>query len=324
MRNRHTITRWLAGLCLLLLASSAFAQSTAQLDGNRLTHDTYVRGAGQAAVTVSGTFTGTLTFKVKHQGQDPVAVDCFSPASPSTAVNVTTAPGSWSCPVGSYTWFEVQFSAYTSGTATIVADTSTSGGTTVAGAAGGGSFDGVLLDAPGGDAVTDTANDAIRVSDGGGTLTVDGTVTANAGTNLNTSALLTTAAFQTAFGSGSVVSADPCEGGTKIVVPISQIASTQLLSGTASNRTYVCAFMVTQPSASTQTFALVSGTGTTCGTSVGAMIGGTTAATGMQLPLAFGAGVATIAKSDTDADNVCLLQSGTDRLAGVLTYVVAP
>jgi len=116
---------------------------------------------------------------------------------------------------------------------------------------------------------------------------------------------------------------DVCATKAKLYIPISQVTSTQLFTGTASNRTYLCSLMVTQPAASTQTFALVSGTGTTCGTSVGAMIGGTTAANGMQLPFSLGNGLGQIAKSDTDADNVCLLQSSTDRIAGVLSYVVA-
>jgi len=41
---------------------------------------------------------------------------------------------------------------------------------------------------------------ALHIHDGGNTITVDGTVAANAGTNLNTSALLTTSAHDAAFG----------------------------------------------------------------------------------------------------------------------------
>lgn len=118
--------------------------------------------------------------------------------------------------------------------------------------------------------------------------------------------------------------ADPCSGGAKVFVAISQTASTQLLTGTASNRTYVCSLVLSQPSASTQTFALVSGTGTTCGTGTAAVIGATTAANGMQIPFSAGSGAGSIAKSAANADNVCLLQSSTDRIAGVLGYVVAP
>jgi hypothetical protein len=117
---------------------------------------------------------------------------------------------------------------------------------------------------------------------------------------------------------------DPCSGGVKVFVAISQTAGAQLLTGTASNRTYVCSFVVSQPSASTQTFSLVSGTGTTCATGTGAMIGATSAANGMQIPFSAGSGAGSIAKSAANADNVCLLQSSTDRIAGVMSYVVAP
>lgn len=118
-------------------------------------------------------------------------------------------------------------------------------------------------------------------------------------------------------------SADPCVSGTKIFVPITQTTSTQWVTGTSSMRTYVCSFMVTQPSSSTQTFALVNGTGSVCASSPAAMIGGSTAANGMQLPFALGTGAGSIAKSTADAANVCLLQSGSDRIAGVMSYVVA-
>jgi hypothetical protein len=117
---------------------------------------------------------------------------------------------------------------------------------------------------------------------------------------------------------------DPCDSAAKLFIPISQTTGTQLLTGASSNRVYVCALMLTQPAASTQTFSLIGGTGTVCATSPGAMIGATTAANGMQLPFVLGTGAATVAKTDTDADNVCLLQSGSDRLAGVLSYVEAP
>ncbi len=116
---------------------------------------------------------------------------------------------------------------------------------------------------------------------------------------------------------------DPCSL-AKTTLPISQATSTELFTGTASNRIYVCSLLLSQPSGSTQTFSLVSGTGTVCATSTGAMLGATSAANGVQLPFAAIGGNATLAKSDTDAENVCLLQSSTDRIAGVLTYVVAP
>ena len=80
-------------------------------------------------------------------------------------------------------------------------------------------------------------------------------------------------------------------------------------------------------SATAQNIALVSGTGTVCATSLGPMLGGTTAATGFNFAanggIVLGNGAATIAKSDTDADNVCILMSSTGQLSGVISYVAA-
>lgn len=117
---------------------------------------------------------------------------------------------------------------------------------------------------------------------------------------------------------------DPCRSLAKIPITISQTTGTQLITGTASNRIYVCSVLIMQASTSTQTFSLVSGTGSVCGTSLGAVIGSTTAAAGMPASFVHGNGSGFIAKTDTDAENLCLLQSTTDRLAGALTYVVAP
>jgi hypothetical protein len=119
---------------------------------------------------------------------------------------------------------------------------------------------------------------------------------------------------------------DPCSQKAKLFIPISQTTGTQLFAGTASNRTYVCSVHVV--SATAQNIALVSGTGTVCATSTGAMAGGTTAATGWNFAanggLVLGNGSATVAKSDTDADNICILMSSTGQLSGTLSYVVAP
>ena len=129
-----------------------------------------------------------------------------------------------------------------------------------------------------------------------------------------------------AIGSLWVSTIDPCSSTAKLYVAISQTTGTQLFTGTASNRTYVCSIHVL--SATAQNIALVSGTGTVCATSPHAMIGGTTAATGWNFAansgVVLGDGEATIAKSTTDADNVCILMSSTGQLSGVIAYAVAP
>lgn len=127
---------------------------------------------------------------------------------------------------------------------------------------------------------------------------------------------------------GALVTAtiDPCSSKAKTFITISQTTGTQLFTGTASNRTYVCSVHVV--SATAQNIALVSGTGTVCATSPHAMAGGTTAATGWNFAanggLVLGNGSASVAKSTTDADNVCILMSSTGQLSGTLSYVVAP
>lgn len=119
---------------------------------------------------------------------------------------------------------------------------------------------------------------------------------------------------------------DPCSYGTKLFKNISQTTSTELFTGTASNRTYICHVFIMANAA--ETISLISGTGTVCATSPGPLTGG-----GSATPLSaisanggysLGNGAAAIAKSDTDADNICLVQAGAVQLTGVLSYVVAP
>jgi hypothetical protein len=130
-------------------------------------------------------------------------------------------------------------------------------------------------------------------------------------------------AWYTLNGAAVVANADPCSRGTKITIPISQATSTELFTGTASSRTFICSLSIMQMSSSTQTWSLINGTGTVCATSASALIGATTAANGTDLSMTQGDGGHWILKTDTDADNVCLVQSSTDRINGYLTYVVA-
>lgn len=116
---------------------------------------------------------------------------------------------------------------------------------------------------------------------------------------------------------------DPCQSVAKTTVPISQATSTQLLAGTPAKKTYVCSFAII--GADAENASLVGGTGSVCATSPTAIIGGSTAANGLNMAanggIALGNGMATVAQGSVNADNVCLLQSGSGRVAGVLTYV---
>lgn len=118
----------------------------------------------------------------------------------------------------------------------------------------------------------------------------------------------------------------PCATEQPIWVSVSQTADTQYVTGTASERIYICQIWLN--SAAAENYSPVSGTGTTCGTStadIPGLGGAGTAATGFQgaakggfvLPFneyAWG-------ETDTDADNVCILQSGSGQITGGFSYV---
>lgn len=123
---------------------------------------------------------------------------------------------------------------------------------------------------------------------------------------------------------GNDVANEPCLTGTKAKVAISQATSTQIITGAASKKTYVCSIAIN--GADAENISIVEGTGTLCATGIAAVLGGTTAAAGMNLAanggITLGNGRGTVMMADNAAaDNVCILQSGTGRVAGVLTYV---
>lgn len=119
---------------------------------------------------------------------------------------------------------------------------------------------------------------------------------------------------------------DPCGRNTKSYVGITQTGNTQLVTGVASTRIYVCSFNVV--TATTQNISLVAGTGTACATTtvgVPGITGGATAATGWNMTatggIVLGNGAAAIGQTTVNADNLCLFQSGAGQVSGGLTYV---
>lgn len=104
------------------------ADGAAQLD---------VAGMGTAAITVSGTYTGTVNFEVIGEpGTAAVTVDCATPAAPGTAVNSTTSTGVWTCPVAGLSLLQARMSSYSNGTAVVFLRAVPAGG---GGGGGGGS-----------------------------------------------------------------------------------------------------------------------------------------------------------------------------------------
>jgi hypothetical protein len=182
------------------------------------------------------------------------------------------------------------------------------------------------------------ANLNATVTDGSGALNViiDSGTTAVTASNLDVqiggSDSLTIGTFpdnepiNVAQQGGVAVPPGPCEREVPLYAQISQTAGAQVVTGTASERVYICSIAIV--TATAQNIALVDGTGTVCATSPTGLLGGSTAATGQNfaanggwvLPQNPGAW----AKTSTDADNVCLLQSSTGQVSGILTYVSVP
>lgn len=109
--------------------------------------------------------------------------------------------------------------------------------------------------------------------------------------------------------------------------PLSVAADTQVITaGSANMFIYVCSLGVVAGTA--DNFSVVEGTGSTCGTNTAAVIGGTTAATGMILAINnnfnLGSGSGAIAKTAVAGDNVCILRSSAGPLSGVMAWTTQP
>lgn len=146
------------------------------------------------------------------------------------------------------------------------------------------------------------------------------------GTAIATTGYMSVKLDQTTPGTTNSVSigTDPCSFLAKTTLAIDQNADTQLFSGASSKKTYVCSIAII--AAAAEAVSLVVGTGTVCATNIVAMLGSTTDANGLSFAanggITLGNGLATVAGGlGANADNVCLRQGGTSRLAGNLTYV---
>lgn len=124
-----------------------------------------------------------------------------------------------------------------------------------------------------------------------------------------------------------VKAVDPCQVNTKSYANINGTAGATIITGTASKKIYVCSLVLV--TATAQNINLVSGTGTVCATGTTAMLGlsgGTTAATGWNLAanggLTLGSGGFSLGQTQNNADNLCMLVSGSGQVTGGLSYVV--
>lgn len=174
-----------------------------------------------------------------------------------------------------------------------------------------------------GDLRTVFSNTTLAVTNAGtfaaqATATQSGTWTVQPGNTPNTTSWL----VKTNDGTNTQL-LDPCQSATKLYQTISQTANTQLFAGTSAKKTYVCHIMVV--GADAENISLVAGTGSVCATNTVAVIGATTAANGPNLSanggFSIGMGGFSVAASTVNADNICLFQSGSGRVAGVMSYV---
>jgi hypothetical protein len=119
---------------------------------------------------------------------------------------------------------------------------------------------------------------------------------------------------------------DPCAGQAKLFASINQTGNTQLASGTALKKIYVCSIHVV--AAASANVAVVEGTGSVCatGTSGVSGFGGATAAAGWNFAanggISLGNGDSSLGAEANSGDNLCLFNSGSGQISGGISYVV--
>jgi hypothetical protein len=119
---------------------------------------------------------------------------------------------------------------------------------------------------------------------------------------------------------------DPCLSAAKVNVAISQTATTKLVPGEAGQRIFVCALRVVAAAAEIPSF--IEGLGSACATGTAAVSGSTTAANGESYAanggFSSGDGIGTVMATNKAGDDLCLQQSGANRLSGNLVIVYGP
>ncbi len=127
--------------------------------------------------------------------------------------------------------------------------------------------------------------------------------------------------------SGNTVSfiLDACEANVQTSTPISitTATTTRIVAPTSAKKTYICGLFLA--AAATDNIAIVEGTGGTCGSSTAGVIGGSTAANGVNLAATshFELQAGKVAHAVTAGTNVdlCLITSAATPLAGVIKWV---
>jgi hypothetical protein len=160
---------------------------------------------------------------------------------------------------------------------------------------------------------------SLVVTVGGTAVTITGTVTANQGTAAAASGawpIIVTDATNTAI-------VDACASVVKTTDPFSVTADAVLIAAASNKKNYICSIVVVASAA--EIVGIVEGTGSTCGTNTTAIAGSTTDANSMSFGAnggfaAVGGIATTLAGKGTNVDT-CIRLSGSNRVAGWVTYV---
>jgi hypothetical protein len=111
--------QFLVLLFLLLIPVTVQGQSiTTTVCPGAGCQDINVGGRGSIGIQVTGTWTGTITFRASIDNATFTDLEVL-PSNSGTAVTTTTANGVWSAPVAGYNTIRIVFTAHSSGTANL-------------------------------------------------------------------------------------------------------------------------------------------------------------------------------------------------------------
>lgn len=128
-----------------------------------------------------------------------------------------------------------------------------------------------------------------------------------------------------AYGALITALTDPCSSEPKVTVGFSIAADGEFIDGTASQKTYICAWWFVAGAAEQVSIVSEDDDGSCNKTSGVALVGSTTDSEGPSFAanggVASGSGAASVLVSDTAGDDLCIYLNGTNRVAGTVTYV---
>ena len=120
---------------------------------------------------------------------------------------------------------------------------------------------------------------------------------------------------------------DPCQANAATILPIAIATgtTTNILTGTSGKKISVC-YLYMQTGIANNVAVIQGTTGGTCGSSTLALVGGTTAATGLlnaaNSGQAMGNGGFTVMQTTVNNNDICIITSASGPLSGVMKYVV--